>query len=118
MECDRRCTFSASSKVVDTGVIYLICSSGENWTRGDVDVGLSVGWVGESISSVSGSGSWGDETESIVVLGKRDGRVRSAFRDARVLSAILARSSTRGMAVTPFTPYTAWLGSITVSKWF
>lgn len=105
-----------------TGVMCLICSSRENWTWGPEDGGWVTYCTAESRSSVSESdgectkseiGFRGDEIVSIVVFGNNEGRATTVLRDEIVLRAILARPSSSGIAVTPPTLYTAWVGSKT-----
>jgi hypothetical protein len=94
-----RCTavIASLSSLEGIGDRILRSVLGANWTCGT---------VGKRIDDAT---SWLSNFE--VELGasnardlERDGRAMPALRDARVFSATLARSWTRGIAVTPLTP--------------
>lgn len=87
------------------GVIILTSLFGENWTRGWEPEGKSTSWSagspsGPSISRVSGI----SEGESKLEFGNSEGREKPALRECNVFTTILARSSVKGIAVTPLTP--------------
>lgn len=72
---------------------------------------MSANWVAAGLCSTSCI----EGTESVVPLSTmREGRGRSALREASVFTIILARCSTSGIAVIALTPYTAWDASKTL----
>lgn len=90
-----------------SGVITFTWSLGENWTRAGEGRESVAYCAAESLLSVSGPGSGasaGDAILSIVLLEMSEGRECAKFREAKVFNVILARDSTRGIAVTLFTP--------------